>query len=140
MYNVKYFPNGDPELLLEVAAGLYETYEYPRLEFDKRTYLERMFLLTSDAMYMCFDGDTPIGGITVSDEMYDSHFNGTGRHITSFVVLPRKDSRKVVATLLREFRMSLYRGGESSWYSTTHRRDLYTLTTRYWRVKNEECK
>ena len=135
MYSVRYFPNGNPELLLEVAAGLYETYEYPRLEFDKRTYLERVYKNSfEDAMYMCFDGDTPIGGITVSPEVYDVHFNGTGKHITNFVVLPRADSRRVVALLLKEFRVALYREGESSWYSTTHRRDFYTLSTRYWRL------
>lgn len=135
MFNVRFFPSVEPELLLEVAAGLYDTYEYPRLEFNKREYLERVLLQASEGtLFMCFEGDRPIGGITVSDLMYDLHFNGTGKHITNFVVLPRADSRRVVALLLREFRLSLYREGECTWYSTTHRRDLYTLTTRYWRL------
>lgn len=135
MYSVKFFPDGNLDLLLTVAAGMYDTHPYPKLEFDKRTYLERVMLASSeDGIYICFDGDDPIGAITVSDEMYDVHFGGTGRHVTNFVVLPRQDSVVVVRKLLREFRISLVREGESTWYSTTHRRDFYTLVTRYWRI------
>ena len=114
---------------------MYDTHPYPKLEFDKRTYLERVILASSeDGVYICFDGDNPVGGITVSDAMYDVHFGGVGRHITNFVVLPQQDSLSVVRKLLREFRISLVREGECTWYSTTHRRDFYTLTTRYWRL------
>lgn len=135
MYSVKYFPNVEPELLLEVAAGLFDTYKYPQLEFNKREYLERVLLLaTEGSVFVCFENDHPIGGITVSDSMYDMHFNGVGKHITNFVVLPRPDARRVVVKLLKEFRTSLVREGECTWYSTTHRRDFYTLSTRYWRL------
>lgn len=137
MYSVRYFPSTNPELVLKVASGLYDTYEYPRLEFTKREYLERVLLqATDESLFACFDGDEPIGVITVSDLVYDLHFRGTGKHVTNFVVLPRPDSRRVVGKLLHEFRISLVREGECAWYSTTHRRDLYTLTTRYWRLKN----
>lgn len=135
MYSAKFFPDGNVDLLLAVASGMYDTHEYPRLEFDKRTYLERVVLASSEeGIYVCFDGDVPVGAITVSDTMYDVHFGGVGRHIMNFVVLPRPDSRVVVRKLLREFRISLVREGECTWYSTTHRRDFYTLVTRYWRI------
>lgn len=135
MYSVRFFPEGNTELLLAVAEGMYDTHPYPRLEFDKRTYLERVMLASSeDGIYICFAGETPVGAITVSDTMYDVHFGGVGRHVTNFVVLPRSDSQVVVRKLLREFRTSLVREGEGTWYSTTHRRDFYTLVTRYWRL------
>lgn len=135
MYSVKFFPDGNLDLFLTIAAGMYDTHPYPKLEFDKRTYLERVILASSeDGVYICFDEDNPVGGITVSDVMYDVHFGGVGRHITNFVVLPQQDPLSVVRKLLREFRISLVREGECTWYSTTHRRDFYTLTTRYWRL------
>lgn len=135
MCSVKYFPDGNTRLLLSLASGLYDTYEYPRLEFSKETYLEMVLLASrDDGMYVCMSGDGPLGAITVSDLMYDVHFGGVGRHVTNFVVLPHQDSLSVVRKLLREFRVSLVREGECTWYSTTHRRDFYTLTTRYWRL------
>lgn len=135
MYSVKFFPDGNLDLFLTIAAGMYDTHPYPKLEFDKRTYLERVMLASSeDGVYICFDRDNPVGGITVSDAMYDVHFGGVGRHVTNFVVIPHQDSLSAVRKLLREFRISLVREGECTWYSTTHRRDFYTLTTRYWRL------
>lgn len=135
MYSVKYFPDGNVDYLLEIASGLYEQHPYPKLEFDKATYLGLVQVASyEDAIYVCLQDDVPIGAITVSDLMYDVHFGGPGRHITNFVVLPRTDSAGVVKKLLKEFRLSLYREGESTWYSTTHRRDFYTLVTRYWRL------
>lgn len=134
MYNVRYYPDGNIELLAELAAGLYDTYEYPRLEFDKRTYLERVLVASSeDGMYACFVDDKPVAAVTVSPMLYDVHFNGTGRHVTNTVVLPGVDSRKVLVLLLRGLERGLGEEG-GTWYSTTHRRDFYTLTTRYRRV------
>lgn len=135
MYSVRFFPKGNVEYLLDIASGMYDTHPYPRLEFDKRTYLERVVLNSSEyGIYVCFNDDIPVGAITVSDVMYDVHFGGVGRHVADFVVLPSQDSIAVVRKLLREFRMSLVREGECTWYSTTHRRDFYTLCTRYWRI------
>lgn len=137
MFNVRYYPDVDEVLLAEMAGRLYDTYSYPRIEFNKREYLERVLLEgSSGSMFMCFEGSTPVGGITVSDSMYDMHFNGTGKHVLNFVVLPHKDSAKIVRLLLNELRTTLIRGGKDTWYSTTHRRDFYTLTTKYWRINN----
>lgn len=135
MYSVKYFPDGNVDYLLEIASGLYDQHPYPKREFHKTTYLEHVLRAShEDGMYVCLYDDVPIGAITVSDLMYDVHFGGPGRHITNFVVLPVSGSTRIVKRLLKEFRLSLYRGGECTWYSTTHRRDFYTLTTRYWRL------
>lgn len=137
MFSVRYYPDVDEALLAEMAGRLYDTYSYPRIEFNKREYLERVLLEgSSGSMFMCFEGSTPVGGITVSDSMYDMHFNGTGKHVLNFVVLPHKDSAKIVRLLLNELRTTLIRGGKDTWYSTTHRRDFYTLTTKYWRINN----
>lgn len=137
MFNVRYYPDVDEALLAEMAGRLYDTYSYPRIEFNKREYLERVLLEgSSGSMFMCFEGDTPVGGITVSDSMYDMHFNGTGKHVLNFVVLPHKNPAKIVRLLLNELRTTLIRGGKDTWYSTTHRRDFYTLTTKYWRINN----
>ena len=135
-YSVKYYPNGNTDLLLEVASGLYDTYEYPRKEFNKLEYLDRVLLAASDdAAWYCFLGEKVIGGITVSDEVYDVHFNGTGQHITNCVILPGVDSKRALRMLLRELGKGV--GGKGgSWYSVTHRRDFYTLTTKYRRVKS----
>ncbi|ANT45391.1 hypothetical protein BI050_gp34 [Pectobacterium phage PP90] len=134
MYSVRYYPNGNTELLLEVASGLYDTYEYPRKEFNKLEYLQKVLLAASeDAAWYCFLGDKVIGAITVSDEMYDVHFNGTGRHVTNCVILPGVDSRKALKLLLGVLRGNL-KEGVCSWYSTTHRKDFNTLITRYTKI------
>ena len=137
-YSVKYYPNGNTDLLLEVASGLYDTYKYPRMEFNKLEYLQKVVLSASeDAAWYCFLGDKVIGAITVSDEMYDVHFNGTGRHVTNCVILPGVASTTALRMLLRELERGIIGGKAESWYSITHRRDFYTLTTKYRRVKRE---
>lgn len=137
MYSAKYYPNGNTDLLLEVAGGLYDTYWYPRVEFNKLEYLQKVVLSASeDAAWYCFLGDKVIGAITVSDEMYDVHFNGTGRHVTNCVILPGVDSRKALTMLIKALK-GRGRGEGLSWYSLTHRRDFYTLTTKYRRITSE---
>jgi len=136
MYSVRFYPNGDFNLLMEVTSQLYDTYEFPRLEFSKPEYLQKVAIASAEeSTYFCFKDGRCIGGITVSDEMYDVHFNGTGRHITNCVILPGVDSRKALSMCISALREG-GKGEGSSWYSTTHRRDFYTLVTRYRRIPN----
>lgn len=136
MYSVKSYPKGNQELLLQVAGTLYKEYEYPKREFKLDEYLQLVLRATTeDIMFFCFEGDKVVGALTASPGVYDLHFNGTGRHVTNFVVNTCSNSRKAIRLLLDRFSILLIREG-SKWYSTTHRRDYYTLSTKYRRVNN----
>lgn len=138
MYSLRYFPEGNFDLLMQITSILYDTYQYPKLEFDKPRYLQRIAMSHAESpMIMCFDEDNvAIGGVTLSEEMFDDHFSGVGRHITTCVLVPWCDSKKALRLLIRSVQELVAAEG-GTWYTYTNRRDMYTLSTRYRRIIDE---
>lgn len=132
MCNVKFYPNGDRDLLLTMVSQHWDLCEYSQKEFSKLEYL-RVFdtELSKLPMYVAFQDDKPCGFVTLSEPTVDVHMNGFGVHVMATLSL-RQNTVRYLFRAVRDGLGGL--GVKVLWFSVPKRSNQNTVTIRYRRV------